>query len=194
MDYLENLEVFAKQNHVPILRPKSREVLVKTLKSAGAKNILEIGTAIGFSGSLMLLAMPNARLTTIELNQSSIEVANQTFQNLGLSNRTEIIQGDATEIIKNLTQKFDFIFLDGPKTQYVKQLPYLKNLLNTNGVLLADNVLFMGKVLSDEYPKHKHRSCILKLRQFIAEVQNDPSFDSKIIDIEDGLLVAKKIK
>ena len=193
MQGLKKLEEYALENHVPIIRPLSREILVKEVAAKNPSKILEIGTAIGFSGCLMLNSAPNSTLTTIEIDEKSFEVAKQNFSEAGLTNRVKQILGDASEIVKTLEGKFDFIFLDGPKSQYVKQLPYLVNLLSVGGVLLADNVLFMGQVLSDIYPKHKHRSMILKLRQFIRDIQSDKRLTSEIIDIEDGLLLAKKI-
>ena len=193
MQGLKKLEEYALENHVPIIRPLSREILAKEVAAKNPSKILEIGTAIGFSGCLMLNSAPNSTLTTIEIDEKSFEVAKQNFAKAGFTNRVKQILGDASEIVKTLEGKFDFIFLDGPKSQYVKQLPYLVNLLSVGGVLLADNVLFMGQVLSDIYPKHKHRSMILKLRQFIRDIQSDKRLTSEIIDIEDGLLLAKKI-
>ena len=193
MQGLKKLEEYALENHVPIIRPLSREILAKEVAAKNPSKILEIGTAIGFSGCLMLNSAPNSTLTTIEIDEKSFEVAKQNFSEAGFTNRVKQILGDASEIVKTLEGKFDFIFLDGPKSQYIKQLPYLVNLLSVGGVLLADNVLFMGQVLSDIYPKHKHRSMILKLRQFIRDIQSDKRLTSEIIDIEDGLLLAKKI-
>lgn len=193
MQGLKKLEEYALENHVPIIRPLSREILAKEVAAKNPSKILEIGTAIGFSGCLMLNSAPNSTLTTIEIDEKSFEVAKQNFSEAGLTNRVKQILGDASEVVKTLEGKFDFIFLDGPKSQYVKQLPYLVNLLSVGGVLLADNVLFMGQVLSDIYPKHKHRSMILKLRQFIRDIQSDKRLTSEIIDIEDGLLLARKI-
>lgn len=193
MQGLKKLEEYALENHVPIIRPLSREILAKEVEAKNPSKILEIGTAIGFSGCLMLTSAPNSTLTTIEIDEKSFEVAKQNFAEAGFTNRVNQILGDASEVVKTLEGKFDFIFLDGPKSQYVKQLPYLVNLLSVGGVLLADNVLFMGQVLSDIYPKHKHRSMILKLRQFIRDIQSDKRLTSEIIDIEDGLLLARKI-
>jgi len=193
MQGLKKLEEYALENHVPIIRPLSREILAKEVAAKNPSKILEIGTAIGFSGCLMLNSAPNSTLTTIEIDAKSFEVAKRNFAEAGLTNRVKQILGDASEVVKTLEGKFDFIFLDGPKSQYVKQLPYLVNLLSVGGVLLADNVLFMGQVLSDIYPKHKHRSMILKLRQFIRDIQSDKRLTSEIIDVEDGLLLAKKI-
>ena len=189
----KEIEAFAKENNVPIIRPLSREILINKLQSVNPKTILEVGTAIGFSGSLMLAETRDSTLTTIEIDENSFNIAKNNFKKMGVSDRVTQILGDATEVIEGLKQKFDFIFLDGPKSQYVKQLPFLIDLLNIGGILLADNVLFMGKVLSGEYPKHKHRTMIFKLRQFIADVQSDKRLKSEIVDIEDGLLIAHKI-
>lgn len=193
MQTFKEIEDFAKENRVPIIRPLSRKILLDEIKSLNPAQILEIGTAIGFSGCLILQATQDSILTTIELNENSYNIAKENFYRFGFASRVNQILGDATEVVKTLKTKFDFIFLDGPKSQYVKQLPYLISLLNTGGMLIADNVLFMGQVLSDVYPKHKHRTMIFNLRKFIKDVQNDHRLESKIIDIEDGLILVKKI-
>ena len=225
MKELEKIENFAKVNNVPILRPKSRQILVDLVKKYQPKNILEIGTAIGFSGSLMLLNSANSKLTTIEILPAMVEIAKSNFENLELQKRVKILQGDASEVVKELAnpqflreqklspfrekglvpdcvgnggfapfQQFDFIFLDGPKSHYLEQLPNLLTLLKIGGVILADNVLFMGEVLTNIYPKHKHRTIILKLRKFIEAVQSNPNLESEIYNIEDGLILIKKLR
>ena len=188
---LEALESYARDNSIPVLQKDSAEFLEKLVASLKPKNILEIGTAIGYSGSIMLLASPEAKLTTIDKNTSSLAVAKQNFEKLGVYDRVKIIEGDATEVIKSLEGEFDFIFLDGPKAQYLAQLPYLEKLLLSGGSLLADNVLFKGWVKSGVYPKHKHRTTILRLREFLKEASL--RLDCTLYEIGDGLLLAKKI-
>lgn len=183
----------AKENFVPIIRPKSSEILGKLVESQKPKRILEIGTATGFSALIMLENAPNATLTTIEKNPQRLEIANQVFEDCGVQNRVVTILGDANEEVKSLDGKFDFIFLDGPKSHYGKQFPYLLKHLEAKGIIVCDNVLFMNEVLSGEYPAHKHRTAIFRMREFLAMVESCPQVESKLIEIEDGLLVCKKI-
>lgn len=195
IEVISKLKTYAENNFVPIIRPKSAEILVNFIQNIKPKNILEVGTAIGYSGILMLRsADSDTTLTTIEKDETRLKIAEQAFNNCGFSSRVTTILGDANEEVKKLNTMYDFIFLDGPKTHYLKQLPYLLKHINRDGVLIADNVLFMGQVLSGEYPKHKHRTAILSLRKFLETIKNCPNLESEILDIEDGLVIAKKIK
>ena len=193
-DILADIEAFAKANFVPIIRPKSAKILCKLVQRCAPKRILEVGTAIGYSGILMLENAPNACLVTIEKDKSRLELAKQNFEKCGLNARVQTILADANQAVQNLDGTFDFIFLDGPKSHYGRQLPYLLNHLSVGGTIVADNVLFMGQVLSGEYPAHKHRTAILRLREFLQMVEADPNLESKLLDIEDGMLVINKIK
>ena len=193
---LKNMVEFASKNNIPIIEKSSSEILIKTVKEKNPKNILEIGTAIGYSGSLML-KNSNANLTTIEISSKNILLAKKNFENLNLLHRVNLIEGDANEIIKKLSfdnKLFDFIFLDGPKSKYVSQLPYLLNILETNGLIFADDVLFRGLVNNGQYPKHKHRTIVIKLREFLSNVQNNHNLSSKLLEIGNGILIIKKIK
>jgi len=190
---LKEIEDFAFHNKIPILLLESRKVLKNLIKELQPKNILEIGTAIGYSGCLMLLNSPNASLTTIEKNLDMVKIAENNFKKLNINSKVKILQGDATEIIKSLNTKYDFIFLDGPKSQYVHQLPFLINLMADNAVILADNVLFRGMVLEDKQFNKKYKTIINNLRKFIEEVENNKNLKSEILNIGDGLMIIKKI-
>ena len=149
MDYFDvilKIREDAKNNSIPILRNESCKLLKMLVAISQPKNILEIGTAVGYSGIEMLSQCDNSYLTTIEKDEHSALKAKNNFQLLNLSNRVTQYIDDAINVLPNLTKKFDLIFLDGPKAQYVKYLPYLINLLNLDGLLIADNVLFQGMV------------------------------------------------
>ena len=191
---LQKIENYAKENYIPIIRKQSCDFLVNLIKKIQPKNILEIGTAIGYSGVMMLLNSKDAKLTTVDKDADRLEIAKKVFDSFNLSERIKVVCEDANIFVQNLSEEYDFIFLDGPKSHYGKELPYLLKNLKVGGYILADNVLFMGEVLSDTFPKHKHRTAILRLREFLALVQNNKNLESEIIHIEDGLLVIKKIK
>ena len=190
---LEELERYARQNYIPVLLNETKNLLIEKIKEVNPKTILEIGTAVGYSGTVML-KYSNATLTTIELEEQNIAIAKQTFESNNVIDRVNQIQGDAKEVIKNLNQKFDFIFLDGPKGQYINYLPYLKKLLNDGGTLFADNVLYKGMVESAEFIPHKKRTIVVNLRKYINAICNDFELESKIYHIGDGVAIWKKIK
>lgn len=188
----DELKKYAKSNFVPIILDDSREFLEKMCKELDAKEILEIGTAIGYSGIIILNSCKNSHLTTIEKNEISYKKAQETFKLEKVEDRVTSILGDAGEVIKTLDKKYDLIFLDGPKGQYIYYLPTLLNLLADGGTLIADNVYFKGMVRSSEYPKHKHRTIVMNLRKFLNEISTNECLETTIYDIGDGISVSKK--
>lgn len=196
MEYLDELEKLARKNHIPVLLDDSAKFLYDFVQKKQFKNILEIGTAIGYSGSIMLLASGNAKLTTIELNEDNFTKATQTFAYLKLNKRVQQILGDGYEKIvelNSLGKKYDLIFLDGPKGQYLKYYSVLLQMLEENGCLLVDNVLFHGLVRSNEDVGHKKRAMITKLRKFLNEIETRKDLKTTIHEIGDGVAEIYKI-
>ncbi len=154
--------------------------------------ILEIGTFLGYSGAVMLQEDENTTLITLEKDEQNSIDAVQNLNNLGFSGRFEVVCCDAWNFLKQCDQKFDIIFLDGPKGQYYKYLPYLKELLNCGGVLVCDDILFHGYVQADGKIKHKHRTIVNNMRNFLNDLQNDPNFKTELYDFEDGVAVSYK--
>lgn len=196
MEELDTLEKFARENHIPVLLDDSAKFLAKFVKDKQFQNILEIGTAVGYSGSIMLLASPNAYLTTIEINEESFNKATTTFKSLSISDRVEQLLGDGFEHITKLNEqgkKYDLIFLDGPKGQYLKYYTVLLQMLTDGGCLLVDNVLFHGLVRSTEDVGHKKRAMVTKLRKFMQEIETRPDLNTTIHPIGDGIAEIYKI-
>lgn len=189
----KDIREFARENYVPIVRPKTLEILIEEIKKSNAKTILEIGTAIGYSG-IRMLENSVANLVTIEKDEKMRDIALKNFKKEGLSDRVNLVFADAIDYLKIEKGKFDFIFLDGPKGQYIHYLPYLKGILNDGGTMFCDNVLFMGLVNSNVEPPKKHRTIVNNLREFIKTLCEDENYETNLIDIEDGILIAKKSK
>lgn len=177
----------------PVIKDEGALFLETFVADKKPNKVLEIGTAIGYSGSLMLNAGAS-KLITIEINEESAKIAQENFYLLGLKDRVEILLGDAKDILLSLNDKFDLIFLDGPKGQYVKYLPDLMRLLKVGGYLVADNVLFRGMVKSEELIPHRYRTLVNNLRKFIFEIENNERLSTIIYDIGDGISVSRKIK
>ena len=192
MEYLDKLREQAKEKYIPIIKDDGCEFLVEFCKQNNFQNILEIGTAVGYSGSKMLLCLQNAHLTTIEIDKEMYDKAKVTFENLNLTNRVTQILGDAKEIIKTLDTKFDFIFMDGPKGQYLAYYQSLLDLLNCGGYILCDNVYFHGLVLGEEFVKHKLRTIVVNMRKFLDFIQNDKRVNVQILDKADGIAIIQK--
>lgn len=187
-------QCYAKNNFVPIIREKSAKYLYDFVKNNNRKNVLEIGTAIGFSGSIIIGAGAE-HLTTIDINEDYLNMAKNTFEKMNIANKVSIFHGDAFEYIQKFSKenrKFDMIFLDGAKGQYVNYLPILAELLDRDGVIFADNVLLHGMVESTEPIPHKKRTMVVNLRKYLSLVNNYP-YQTELIRLEDGIAITKII-
>ncbi len=180
---------------VPIIREKSHEMLAEIVKRLQPKKILEIGTAVGYSGILMLEASKDSELITIEHDHAKVVEAKENFSRAGLENRVNIIEDDCSFAISMLALDeaqlgtFDFIFLDGPKAQYVKMLENLLMLTKHGGTILADNVLFRGWVENKKEMPKRFRTIVKRLEMFLDVVKMHPKIEShKLYKIEDGML------
>ncbi len=192
IEKLSELKSYAKDNFVPIIREESAKFLYDYVRNNNIKTILEIGAAIGFSGSIMLSAGAE-KLVTVDINAKSLVLAKKTFEMMGFRSNVEIYEADAKDVILELVNngaRFDMIFLDGAKGQYIHYLPNLTKLLNNNGVILADNVLLHGMVESEEKIPHRKRTMVVNLRKYLDTVKNAP-YETEIIRIEDGMAITR---
>ena len=194
--YLKKMEQFARENKIPVILPATQKFLCSLVADKKPNTILEIGMAIGFSASCMMLSHKDARVVDIEVSLPNIELAKQNFKALGLLDRVEIVEGDCMQELPRLVQegkKFDLIFLDGPKGKYVEMIDMLLPLLAPNGVWVTDNVLFRGMVRGGApitFPRYQHT--VDTLRQFLQILESDPSLHTQVLDVGDGLAVVTK--
>ena len=194
MDKLSMHQSYAKDNYVPIIRPQSAKFLYEFIRENNIKSVLEIGTAIGFSGSIML-ASGIEFLKTIDINENYQKIAKETFEKFGYGSCVEMICEDAKLVLPRLienTEKYDMIFLDGAKGQYINYLPMLVKLLGNKGVIFADNVMLQGMVESQEKIPHRKRTMVVNLRKYLSRVQ-EKDFETKLVRIEDGIALSKYI-
>ncbi|MGO1368260.1 MAG: O-methyltransferase [Senegalia sp. (in: firmicutes)] len=190
-DFLIGLEKFAYENHIPIIHPEVAEFMKVLIKIKGAKNILEIGTAIGYSAIIMANSMDEGRITTIERRQDMIDIAKKNIEKLSLKN-IDIINGEAKEILPKLNQKFDFIFIDAAKGKYMEFLPYCIDMLEENGIILSDNVLFKGMVANDDLVERRKKTIVRRMRKYLDYISNHESLTTSIIPIGDGMAISYK--
>lgn len=188
---LSEMRGYAAANRIPVMLFETEKILREQLKKHSPKRILEIGTAIGLSGIIMLSECGNALLYTVEIDEKAADTAVENFKKAGVRQRVTLWRGDALEIVRYLTGSFDFILLDGPKGHYYELLPYLKKLLPSGGVLFADNVLFKGYTQAEKIG-HKHRTIVNSLREYLADIQGDAAFESGLLSIGDGISIAIK--
>lgn len=195
-DYLTELGEYGRRNEVPIIKKDAESLLRFAICTFKPENILEIGTAIGYSASYMLHFAPDAKLTTLELSEDRIKDAKNTFKKNGLEDRVTLIEGDASETLSSLAEagnEFDFVFMDAAKAQYSIYFEYIKKMLVSGGVLLTDNILQEGSVCESKFSvTRRDRTIHKRMRDFIRELMQDESFNSCIIPIGDGMLLSTR--
>lgn len=192
MQELSDEIIYAKDNFIPIIRDESALFLYNYVTDNNIKNVLEIGTAIGFSGSIILSAGAES-LTTIEINERNYQKAIATFEKLNYKDKVTMYLADAKDVIVKLKEsgkKYDMVFLDGAKGQYIYYLDTLKDLLLDGGVIFADNVLLHGMVESEEKIPHRKRTMVVNLRKYLEAINKHP-YESELVRIEDGIAITK---
>ncbi len=175
---------------IPVADEETLNFLLLTVEMVKPKRILEIGTAVGLSGTAMLLACPDAKLTTIELEEERYVEAKNNFFHFGVADRTVAHLGDAGEILSMMDGEFDFVFLDGPKAQYEKYLFDLKRLMKKGATLFADDVLLYGWVSGEEPTPQKRHSIVDKIRSYLQTVTNDEEFITSVLNVGDGVALS----
>ncbi|CCZ94864.1 o-methyltransferase [Corallococcus sp. CAG:1435] len=192
---LQELLRYARQRYIPVMLDDTRQLLFDVVSRCRPKRILEIGTAIGYSGIIMLTASPLATLNTIELDEQVANIARQNFQKAEMSDRVNLFVGDAREIVTLLTGSYDFIFMDGPKGQYEVFLPYLTEVLEVGGTLVCDNVLYKG--LAENVPenkRHKHITVARNMHAFLQDITTNQRYRTQLYRTGDGVSVSVKLK
>ena len=184
----------ALERGIPVADDETLQFLLLTLLAKNPENILEIGTAVGLSGVAMLSALPNAKLTTMELEEDRYLEAKENFKNFGFEKRVNAYLGDAGEILSMMDGQFDFVFLDGPKAQYEKYLFDLKRLMKKGAILFADDVLLYGWVSGEEPTPQKRRSIVDKIRSYLDRITNDEDFITSVLNVGDGVALSVYLK
>ncbi len=196
--YLEELERFALDTDVPIIRKEMQSFLKTLLVMNKPRQILEVGTAIGFSALLMSEYMPDGgHITTIEKYEKRIPLARENFAKNGKEEQITLLEGDAAEILASLAdkeeQQFDLIFMDAAKGQYIHFMPDVLRLLKTGGVLLSDNVLQDGDVIESRYAvTRRNRTIHTRMRDYLYELKNNALLQTSIIPLGDGIALSVK--
>ena len=191
MSKLEKLKKEALEEHIPIIMDDTLEVIAKYLKEIKPTKILEIGTAVGYSAMCFSQYLSeNGKIDTIERDEERIKEAKINIKNVGVEDKINIYEGDAVEILPTINEKYDVVFIDAAKGKYPFFLKEALRLLNNNGIIFADNILYKGYVLSD-YNKHKQRTAVRNLREYLKEVSDNPNLETEILEVGDGLAISK---
>ena len=186
---LEKVKIKALEDHVPIVMDDSLEVIKQILIENNPKRILEIGTAVGYSASQFAKYAKEAIIDTIELNEQRYNEAKENINKIGIEDRVNIYLGNAVEILPTFEEKYDVFFIDANKGKYPIFLQEAIRLSKKGSIIIADNILYKGYVMSD-YNKHKQRTAVTHLREYIKETTENEKLDTKILEVGDGLAIS----
>ena len=192
----DEIEEYAHETFVPIIRKEMESFLKVMITIKQPKNILELGTAIGYSAILMAKSMPkDCNITTIENYDKRIPIAKENIIKSGFEDKIKLIDGDALEVLKNTNEEFDFIFMDAAKAQYPYYLEEIRRILPVGGILIADNVLQEGELIESRFAvERRNRTIHSRMREFIYNLKNSPDFETTIVPIGDGITMSVRTK
>ena len=194
-EILYKLRKKAIKSSVPIIKKEISDILSTIIKIYKPENILELGTGIAYSTLVMLYANPNSKIKTVENFPSRIAEAKKNIKKFDKKNNIILVEEDINDYLKNENEKFDFIFLDAAKAQYPIWFKYIKNLVNKNGIIFADNIFRDGEIFESHFAiKKRNRTIYKRMREFLSILKNNIEFDTKIINIGDGITISFKNK
>ena len=191
---LEEIESEALEQRVPIIRKETQSFLKVLLCMKKPRKILEIGTGVGFSALLMSVYMPEGcHIVTIENYAKRIPAARANFERMGKGKQITLLEGDALDVLKELDEGFDFIFMDAAKGQYIYYLPETLRVLEDDGILLSDNVLQGGDVLESRFAvERRDRTIHARMREYLYELKHHDRLATSILPLGDGVAVSVK--
>ena len=191
---LAKIKEKALEEHIPIIMDDTLEVIENILKENKPSRILEIGTAVGYSAICFTEFLnEDGMIDTIEREEDRVKEARENIKKAEVESMINIIEGDAVEVLPTMNGMYDVVFIDASKGKYPFFLKEALRMLKTNGIIFADNVLYKVYVLSD-YNKHKQRTAVRNLREFLAELESNTELETEILEVGDGLAIAKKIR
>lgn len=190
LEELEKVKAKALENHVPIIMDDTLETIKKILEKENPERILEIGTAVGYSASRFVQHAPNAVVDTIELDEERAHEAIENVKKIGIEDKVNIFIGNAVDILPTFEGPYDIIFIDANKGKYPVFLQEGIRLAKNGGIIIADNILYKGYVMSD-YNKHKQRTAVRHLREYIQMATENESLETQILEVGDGLAISR---
>jgi len=196
---IQKIKKASLSENIPIIRDEALDVIRKILIENKPERVLEIGTGTGYSAICFYDILNTVgsgfharpiHIDTIELDELRANEAIANIKSLKLENNINVMIGDAVEILPKINKKYDMVFIDASKTKYPVFLENAIRLTNPGSVIIADNVLYYGYVMGD-YNKHKQRTAVKRLREYLKEAQENPHLETEILDVGDGLAVSR---
>lgn len=188
---LEDIEYYAKSNNIPIMLKDGINFLTEYIKNNNIKKILEIGSAIGYSAIKMALVSCDIQVTTIERDKSMYDEAIKNISEMELNNQINVIFDEALNV--ELNEKYDLIFIDAAKSQYIKFFNKFKDNLAENGVIITDNLSFHGLVMDSSNCSRNTKQLVKKIRKYIDFLKSNEEFETEFLSLGDGISISKKV-
>lgn len=194
-DFFIELEEYAEKNNIPIAQKETAQFLRTMVTIKRPKKILELGTAIGYSAMVMCHSInKDVNITTVERDDSMVELAKSNISKGGYENNINIIHGDVLDVVNQLPEKYDLIFMDAGKGHYNHILPRILELLTQDGVIIADNVLFRGMVANNDLVIRRKITIVKRMRAYLKMVNEDKELLTTVIPMGDGIAVTTRRK
>ena len=189
---LNEIEKEAKADLVPVIRREMQSFLKVLLAIHRPLRVLEVGTAVGFSALLFCEYGPeNMQVTTIEKYEKRIPIARENFRRAGRENQITLLEGDAADILKELQESYDLIFMDAAKGQYIHFLDDVRRLMKPGSVLVSDNVLQGGDIIESHYAvERRNRTIYKRMREYLYELKHNDKLLTSVIPLGDGVTVS----
>lgn len=190
--FLERLEAEARAEHVPVIRREMQGLLSVLIAARRPRHILEVGTAVGFSALYMeeVSELP-VWITTIENYEKRIRQAKENIRAAGKQDVICLLEGDAADILPALDKKYDLIFMDAAKGQYLTFLPDVTRLLAENGILISDNIFQDGELIESRYAvTRRNRTIHKRMREYLYQLTHDEALTTTILTVGDGAAVS----
>ncbi|TFB24888.1 O-methyltransferase [Filobacillus milosensis] len=189
---IDMMEKYAQEHHIPIMEKDGIELLKQLIRLHQPKQILEVGTAIGYSAIQMALTLPNLHITSIEKDENRYNEAIKNVDEAGLSQRIKLVLADASDYLEELDESYDFVFIDAAKGQYQRYFEQIHPCLVTGGLMVIDNVLFKGYVSKEVQDKDRLVKLGEKINRFNKWLIQHQEYDTTILETGDGVALALK--
>ena len=191
--YFLKLETYAEANHVPIIHSEVKNLLAFIVESTKAKSVLELGTAIGYSASIFARAMAKeGKVLSIERRLDYYDMACENVKSLNYKTDFDFRFGEATDILEQVDEKFDIIFLDAAKGHYQTFFDLCFDKLKVGGVLISDNILYKGMIASDDLVLRRQKTIVKRMRDYLNYISNHPQLTTTILPMSDGIALSYK--
>lgn len=191
--YIKELEEFAKVNSVPISQPETIKLIELLIKIGNVKNVLEVGTAIGYS-AIRMAESGAEHIDTIEINSDAAAYAKKSIYHMKLEDKINVIEGDAKEVLADMSGEYDLIFIDAAKAQYNEFFKHCMRMLRRGGILFSDNILYKGMTATDELVKHRKITIVKRLRKYVDMLCEIPELETDILPLGDGVAISVKVR